>query len=189
MPKSWRAIIPAIAEALGLSFSGPADLRQQLIKYMFARIKHSALLVLDKLEHLIVQSSETVELIAEMLQRLPHLKILTNSRERLNLQGEWDYELHGLPVPPPEFLDKMDDYSAAVLFVQSARPIKTDFEIGESERVPVPAGNAPCEGGPDRAWQVIREAEPCLTHAQSAQLHATSATQTLELLVSQLISN
>ena len=132
---SAESIVPAVAEALEFSFSGPADLKEQLIQHMTGTMKQSALLVLDNLEHLITQSIETVELISEIIQRLPHLKILTTSRERLNLQGEWMYELHGLPVPPVEFADKLDDYSAAVLFMHRAGHIKPDFEVSESERL------------------------------------------------------
>ncbi len=131
---SADSIVPSIADALGYAFSGPADLKEQLINFISVRMKRSALLVLDNLEHLIAQSSETVELISEFLQRLPHLKILTTSRERLNLQGEWTYELHGLPVPPVELVDKLDDYSAAMLFIQRAQRIKNDFVISESEK-------------------------------------------------------
>ena len=131
---SAESIVPGIAEALEFTFSGPADLKEQLIKYMLVSMKRSALLVLDNLEHLIAQSSKTVELVSEFIRRLPHLKILTTSRERLNLQGEWMYELHGLPVPPVEFADKLDDYSAAVLFVHSAQRIRTDFDMSESEK-------------------------------------------------------
>ena len=131
---SAESIVPAVAEALEFSFSGPADLKDQLINYMSSRRKQSALLVLDNLEHLIMGSSDAVELVSEFLKRLPQLKILTTSRQRLNLQGEWMYELHGLPVPPVEFEDKLDDYSAAVLFIQRAQHIKTDFSISDSER-------------------------------------------------------
>jgi len=131
---STESIVPAIAEALEFSFSGPVDLKEQLIKYMSVHMKQSVLLILDNLEHLLVQSSETVELVSEFLQRLIQLKILTTSRERLNLQGEWMYELHGLPVPPVEFADKLDDYSAAVLFTQRAQQIRADFAVSDSER-------------------------------------------------------
>ena len=131
---SPESIVPAIADALEFSFSGPAGLKEQLLNYMSIRMKESALLVLDNLEHLIVQSSDTVDLISEFLQKLHHLKILTTSRERLNLHGEWMYELHGLPVPPVEFIDKLDEYSAVVLFIQRAKHVKTDFVIGDSER-------------------------------------------------------
>jgi len=131
---SSESIVPAVADALEFSFSGPAGLKEQLLNYMSIRMKQAALLVLDNLEHLIGHSSDTVELVSEFLQRIPHLKILTTSRERLNLQGEWMYELHGLPVPPVEFEDKLDEYSGAVLFIQRAQHIKTDFAINDSER-------------------------------------------------------
>lgn len=131
---SVESVVPAVAEALEFSFSGPADLKEQLVRYMFSRMDRSALLVLDNLEHLIVQSSDTVGMVSEFLQRLPQLKILATSRERLNLQGEWMYELHGLPVPPLEFEDRLDEYSAAVLFIQRAQHIKSDFAISDAER-------------------------------------------------------
>ena len=131
---SAESIVPAVAEALDFSFSGPADLKEQVINYMSGRMKQPALLVLDNLEHLIMGSSDAVELVSEFLQRLPQLKILTTSRERLSLQGEWMYELHGLPVPPVEFEDKLDDYSAAVLFIQRAQHIRTGFSISDSEK-------------------------------------------------------
>jgi predicted ATPase/transcriptional regulator with XRE-family HTH domain len=131
---SPESIVPAVADALEFSFSGPGGSKEQLLNYMSIRMKGPALLVLDNLEHLIVQSSETVDLISEFLQRLHHLKILTTSRERLNLHGEWMYELHGLPVPPVEFVDRLDEYSAAVLFIQRAKHVKTEFVISDSER-------------------------------------------------------
>ena len=126
-------VAPAIAEVVGYAFSGSMELKEQLIRYMAVRMRRSALLVLDNLEHLIAQSSETVALISELLQRLPQVKILTTSRERLNLHGEWMYELHGLPVPPVELASHLDEYSAAVLFKQSAQRINMDFEIGTTE--------------------------------------------------------
>lgn len=130
-----ESIAPAIAEALEFSFSGPADLKEQLLQHMSSAMKQPALLVLDNLEHLIGQSAEAVELVSEFLGRIPSLKILATSRERLSLHGEWMFELHGLPVPPVEFADKLDDYSAAVLFMQRAKHIKPDFEFNESERL------------------------------------------------------
>ena len=102
---------------------------------MSGTMNQSALLVLDNLEHLIGQSAEAVELVSEFLERIPSLKILATSRERLNLHGEWMYELHGLPVPPVEFADKLDEYSAAVLFMQRSEHIKPNFEVSESERL------------------------------------------------------
>lgn len=136
---SAEAIVPAVADVLGFVFSGPNDPREQLINYMSVQFQQSTLLVLDNLEHLLVPSLSdeqqgAAKLISELLQRLPHLKILATSRERLNLQGEWTYELHGLAVPPAEFAGKLEDYSAAAFFLQSATRAKADFELTAAEQ-------------------------------------------------------
>jgi predicted ATPase/transcriptional regulator with XRE-family HTH domain len=136
---SPEAIVPAIAEVFGFVFSGPSDPKEQLINYIAVQMNQPALLVLDNLEHLLVQSlSEEKQgaagLISEFLQRLPNIRILTTSRERLNLQGEWTYELHGLAVPPLEFSGKLENYSAAALFLQSALRVKADFELTATEQ-------------------------------------------------------
>lgn len=136
-------IIPAVAESLGFNFTGPTDLKEQLILYITNRLKQPLLLVLDNLEHLLSEASGdeksvgTADLVSEMLQRLPIVKILATSRERLNLQGEWTYELHGLPVPPVDFDGNLEDYSAAALFIQGARRAKVDYEVAEGERAAV----------------------------------------------------
>jgi predicted ATPase/DNA-binding XRE family transcriptional regulator len=131
---SAELIIPAVAEALDFSFSGPADLQEQLFNFLAQIIKQPALLVLDNLEHLLAQSSAAAELVSEILQHFSNIKILCTSRERLNLHGEWTYELHGLPIPPYEFLDKLEEYSAAELFLQRARQIHAEFELTEADR-------------------------------------------------------
>lgn len=134
---SAESIVPAVAEAQAFSFSGPSEPKEQLFNFMSNGMKHPALMILDNLEHLIAQSSTAVELVIEFLERLPHLKILCTSRERLNLQGEWVYELHGLPVPPDEFAERLDDYSAVRLFLQGAQRIKTDFQPDGGDKASV----------------------------------------------------
>ena len=136
---SSDAIVPTIADVFGFVFSGPNDPKEQLINYITVQLKNSMLLVLDNFEHLLVQSlteekQEAVGLVSEFLQRLPNIKILATSRERLNLQGEWTYELHGLTVPPQEFSGKLEDYSAAALFIQNALRKKVDFELTIKEQ-------------------------------------------------------
>ena len=135
---SADAIVPAVADVFGFVFSGPSDPKEQLIIYIAAQLKLPLLLVLDNLEHLLIQSSVeekpvAVELVFEFLQRLPNIKILATSRERLNLQGEWTYELHGLAVPPQEFSGSLEDYSATALFLQSALRKKADFDLTAKE--------------------------------------------------------
>ncbi len=130
---SAELIVPAIAEALEFSFSGPVDPKGQLFYHLAREIKQPALLILDNLEHLLAGSSTAADLVAEMLQRFPSLKILCTSRERLNLHGEWVYELHGLSVPSSGYVGKLEDYSAAVLFIQCARRMDAGFELTEAD--------------------------------------------------------
>jgi len=136
---SSDAIIPAMADVFEFVFSGPNDPKEQLINYIASQSTQPTLLVLDNLEHLLVQSMAgeklgVVELVSEFLQRLPDVKILATSRERLNLQGEWTYELHGLAIPPQEYSGRLEDYSAVALFLQIAVRAKADFEMTETEQ-------------------------------------------------------
>jgi predicted ATPase len=120
-------LVPAIADALGYVFQRQMEPRTQLLNYL--RPKES-LLVLDNVEHLL----EGVDLFAELLERAPGVKLLATSRERLNLQGEWVFEIQGLPVPPTDQAGRAEEYSAAALFVQSARRAQAGFEMGAEER-------------------------------------------------------
>jgi predicted ATPase/transcriptional regulator with XRE-family HTH domain len=133
-------IAPAIADVLEFSFSGPVDPREQLLHFISTNIKQEALFILDNLEHLLVQQSiETgqygvVDLVSEILQRLPGVKILATSRERLNLYGEWTYELHGLSVPPPNYEGRLEEYGSSVLFIKSAQRMKANIQVTADDR-------------------------------------------------------
>lgn len=136
---SVDAVMAAIADVFGFVFSGPSDPKEQLIDYIAVELKQPVLIVLDNFEHLLVQSltgdkQGAVDLVSQFLQCLPNIRILATSRERLNLQGEWTYELHGLAVPPQESSGKLEDYSAAALFMQSALRTKADFELTDTEK-------------------------------------------------------
>lgn len=130
---SVELIVPAIAEALEFSFSGPSNPKLQLFDYLAHEVKQAALLILDNFEHLLAHPY-TTDLVTEILQRFSNIKILSTSRERLNLHGEWIYELHGLPIPPSGFVDQLEDFSAAMLFVQSARRLEAKFELAEADK-------------------------------------------------------
>jgi predicted ATPase/transcriptional regulator with XRE-family HTH domain len=120
-------IVPAIADALAFTFSGPGDPAIQLLNSLRGK---KLLLLLDNMEHLI----EGGELISEILQRSPGIKILVTSRERLNLHGEWIFEIQGLPVPPPDHYIGLEAYSSVALFVQAARRARSHFKLDENNR-------------------------------------------------------
>ena len=107
-------VVPAIAEALGFTFSGTTELRAQLFHYLKDK---NILLVLDNLEHLL----DGIEMLDELLEQAPEVRLLTTSRERLNLRAEWSFEVQGLPVPSEIQLDRLEANSAVALFIQRAR--------------------------------------------------------------------
>lgn len=138
---SPEKIIPAVADVLDFGFSGPIEPKEQLLNYLSGNIKQEALLILDNLEHLLIQASTSdnesglVGLVCEILRRLPNVKILGTSRERLNIHGEWTYELHGLSIPPTNFVGRLEEYDSIALFVNCAQRIKADFQVSADEEI------------------------------------------------------
>jgi len=118
---SSRFVVPVIADSIGFNFQGasPTDPKTQLLNYLKGK---RALLLIDNLEHLL-NESDVAELLAELILQAPQIKLLTTSRESLNLQGEWVFEVHGLPVPENE-----DTKGTSVeLFLQRARRAHVEF--------------------------------------------------------------
>jgi len=120
-------VLPALLNALGLTSSGATAPKTQLLNYLREK---QMLLVLDNLEQLL----EGVEWLSELLAAAPQVTVLATSRERLNLQEEWVFDLQGLPVPPAatresEAHEVLQQYSAVTLFVESARRAYTSFAL------------------------------------------------------------
>lgn len=137
---SAKKIVSAIADVLDFRFSGPSYPKEQLLNYLSSSVKQEALFIFDNFEHLLVEDmiqdkdSSLTELIAEILRRLPNFKILGTSRERLNLHGEWMYELHGLSVPPVDHVGRVEQYDSIALFIKSAQRVRADFHVSEDEK-------------------------------------------------------
>ncbi len=124
---SPQFIVPAIADAFEFAFSGTVEPHRQLMTYLREK---RLLLVLDNVEHLL----EGSDLFAELLESASGVKLLVTSRERLNLPGEWTFEIQGLPVPSPGQAEGVAEYSAVALFLQSARRARADFELQAEEQ-------------------------------------------------------
>jgi DNA-binding SARP family transcriptional activator len=88
---TFPALAAHVADALGLSFSGPEGPQIQLVHYLREK---DLLLVLDNCEHLPVANFAV-----ELLEQAPQLRILATSRGRLNVRGEQVVELDGLDFP------------------------------------------------------------------------------------------
>jgi predicted ATPase/transcriptional regulator with XRE-family HTH domain len=121
--RSSAHIVPAIAEAL--SFPLQVEKRspkEQLLDYL----RHKKMmLVLDNFEHLL----DGVELIQELLQGCPTLRLLVTSRERLRLSSELVYHLQGMDFPKGTTMQEVLTYSAVQLFVTTARRTYPKFSL------------------------------------------------------------
>jgi predicted ATPase/DNA-binding SARP family transcriptional activator len=82
-------ILPAVAEALQVRME-----RGEEQLFPFLRQKQ-LLLILDNLEHL----EEAASLVGQILGAAPAVKVLTTSRERLQLRGEQVFPIQGLAFP------------------------------------------------------------------------------------------
>jgi predicted ATPase/DNA-binding CsgD family transcriptional regulator len=121
-------IVSTIAESIGMQFYSGTDRETQLLTYLQNK---SLLLILDNFEHLL----DGAGLISRLLEVARGLNVIVTSRERLNLQEEWVYEVRGLRYPANGEEDG-EAYSAIQLFVQSVRRVNPTFSL-ESERAAI----------------------------------------------------
>jgi predicted ATPase/DNA-binding SARP family transcriptional activator len=124
---SGELISPTIADEIGFSFYNGEEPKIQLLNYLREK---EMLLVMDNLEHLL----EEVSFLSEILETSPGIKILATSRERLNLSGEWNIEISGLPYPKRVKIEKFEGYDAVQLFLNRARMISPSYVPLEEER-------------------------------------------------------
>jgi predicted ATPase/class 3 adenylate cyclase len=117
-------LAPALAESLQFAVDGAHSgfsAQDQLLDYLSER---STLLVLDNFEHLIEDSG----LINEVIERAANVELLITSRERLNLQGEWAFDVEGLGLAE----DEKGSASAVRLFVERATQVEPNFALDDA---------------------------------------------------------
>lgn len=119
-------LIPAaIAEVMGVSLQGlrqPAELLAEAIH------QQNLLLILDNIEHLL----PNVEVCQHLLANCPNLNILVTSRLPVQIYGEWIYPLDGFSLPDTS--QQFAESAACQLFIQTARRIKHDFALTETDQ-------------------------------------------------------
>ena len=87
------------------------------------------LLVLDNSEHLI---EDVAPLASSLLSACSRLKILTTSREALQILGEWLYSVPALDMPKEYSIvdvETVSEFPALVLFAERARAARSDFAL------------------------------------------------------------
>ena len=126
------ALPAAIAEALGRELPPRGD-RAALLAAMLAG--QQRLLVLDNFETLLARGSEgsdadPLTVVLKILQTAPQVSIVITSREVLNLQEEWVYEVRGLPREAGDAAGASRSTAPAVeLFAQRARQAYLGFSL------------------------------------------------------------
>jgi predicted ATPase/DNA-binding SARP family transcriptional activator len=134
---SAEFLVSAVADALQFFFFGSQDPRSQLVNYLRGK---EMLLLLDNMEHLLPPACRGdrggVELLVEILQQAPEVKLLVTSRERLNLRWERCFEIEGLAYPKSETTDnkELESYSAVQLFQQVAHRAHSHFSFSARAR-------------------------------------------------------
>ncbi len=133
---SPELIVSHIANVVRLPLMEGISSKMQLLNYL--RDKR-LLLIMDNFEHLITEAP----LVAEIMGYAPDVQVILTSRERLNLRGEWIFEVKGMQIPakpvrsslPKATAAEQDfmNYSAVQLFVQSARRICSDFVVSGTD--------------------------------------------------------
>jgi predicted ATPase/class 3 adenylate cyclase len=117
-------LAPALAESIQFAVDGAHSgfsARDQLLDYLRER---STLLVLDNFEHLVEDSG----LLSELIERAPHVTLLTTSRERLNVQSEWVFDVEGLGLAE----NGNGSGSAVRLFVERAKQVGKGFALDDA---------------------------------------------------------
>jgi predicted ATPase/DNA-binding CsgD family transcriptional regulator len=110
-------LVPAIAQAVGLTPYSEGDLHQQLLDYLQGK---TLLLLLDNFEHML----DGAALVSTILADAPGVKVLATSREALSLREEWLYPLKGMATPPSVYSTSLEDYDAVQLFLCHARRVQ-----------------------------------------------------------------
>lgn len=119
-------ILTAIVEVTPFRFQEDSrDPRDQFLDHLREKHARRVLLLLDNFEHLL----DGVDIVSDILAVTSGAKILTTSREALNLQEEWVRQIEGMDYPDQSNGKPLRDYSAVQLFLDRARRIRGDFDL------------------------------------------------------------
>ena len=119
-----RLVPQSVAFVLGVKEEAGRPVTEALFKFLRER---QLLLVLDNCEHL-VQSC--AELVTQMLQAGPNVKVMASSREHLHVAGEASYPVPALATPETGKaigLAALTRYEAVLLFIDRAAAAQPSF--------------------------------------------------------------
>jgi predicted ATPase/class 3 adenylate cyclase len=127
---SGEQLIPTVARIMNFAVdthSSDLEPKSQLFDYLCGR---SMLMIMDNFEHIL----DGADLVAEFIESAPNLKILVTSREKLNLQGEWTFDVKGMMFPTNGNGAGVEQYSALQLFLERARQVDPHFTLEDDQK-------------------------------------------------------
>ena len=86
-------------------------------------------MILDNYEHLV----DDISLIADIFTQAPDVRVMVTSRETLNLEHEWVWEVSGLDYPTANDSNGTTAFHAVELFVARARQIQRTFSLEDEQ--------------------------------------------------------
>jgi predicted ATPase/DNA-binding XRE family transcriptional regulator len=122
-------VVTAVADALGCVLYGTRDRADQLAHFLRDKV---VLLVLDSFEHLLTEAA-CAGLISQLVRETGSLKLLITSREPLDIQEEWAFDVQGLPMPISAATEDVEASSAARLFQQRARQARAGYALSAGD--------------------------------------------------------
>ena len=127
-------VLPAVAQTLGISTVNEETMRQRLFDFLLDR---QTLLILDNFEQILPAALE----VRTWLDVAPGLQILVTSRRRLNLYGEYEYNVPSMSLPDLNQLPSASELAARFpaidLFVQRVQALRAGFQLTEENALPV----------------------------------------------------
>jgi len=118
------ALAGRVAQAIGVPYVEDGNAKTQLL-HILRPLK--TLLVLDQFEHLLNQT----ELLVELLQQAPGLKLIVTSRVRLNYQSACLFDIQGLSYPGFEQLTHAVEYPAVQMFLARAQQSQSSLILND----------------------------------------------------------
>lgn len=122
------AFVPALANALDVKEAEGRTLSDGLVALIGER---KVLLLLDNLEQVVTAASE----MARLVERCPHLRVVTTSRTPLKIAAEHEYALAPLSLPPTSGAASAESllaYPAVALFVERGKKNRGSFDLTDA---------------------------------------------------------
>jgi predicted ATPase/class 3 adenylate cyclase len=120
-----RLVAQVVASVLGVKEEAGRPVREALLNCVGNR---QLLLILDNCEHLVHACAEIVK---DLLQSGPRVKVLASSREPLRVRGETTYPLSTLSIPDPQqsTIAGLLQFEAVRLFADRAAAVRPGFQV------------------------------------------------------------